>query len=119
MSKQELPIQKKVFIKDSVLNVVDRNFTQLIKPNETVIDQSTFTIEDFFKLYDELFFDIPKEGDTNSHQELVTRSSEYLGIKSENSIDIQLLLDEITQLRQELLDANETIANFKTMDTTK
>lgn len=116
--KQELPIQKKVFDKNTFNNVIDRNFNQLINLNNSTTNNELFNIDDFFALYDQIFFDIPKEGNTNSHQYLITKSSEYLGIKNENSIDIQLLQDEITSLREQLLEANQTIENFKILNST-
>ncbi len=58
-------------------------------------------------MYDELFFDIPKEGDIDSHRYILQREAEYLGVKFADDIDIQALLQEITDLRQQLL-ATET-----------
>jgi len=112
MSKEEIKIQKKVYERNSVSNVISREFNQLIQKEQEVEIQPIPTIEDFFALYDELFFEIPKEGE-KSHQELITRSSEYLGIKNENSIDVQLLQEEITLLRQQLLESNQALENIK------
>jgi predicted metal-dependent hydrolase len=59
-------------------------------------------------LYDELFYQIPKEGDTNSHQYILQREADYLGV-SISQDDIQALLNEITSLRQQVLEAQQTI----------
>jgi hypothetical protein len=71
-----------------------------------------FTIEDFFQLYEELFYQIPKEGEVESHRYILTREAEYLGVKLADDIDIQALLNEITSLRQQLLEAKTIITDY-------
>ena len=104
----QIPVEKKVFGKD-LSKVIDIQFHQLGQVEEI---QPETTIEDFFKLYEELFYQIPKEGDINSHKYILNREVEYLGVKLADEIDIQALLEEITNLRQELLDANKIISNY-------
>jgi hypothetical protein len=58
-----------------------------------------------------LFYQIPKDGDSNSHQYILQREADYLGINIDNT-NIQSLLDEVTSLRQELLDTQQTINNL-------
>lgn len=111
--KQQLPIKKTVFDKNAFNALVNREFSQLIDLNPSTTDSNVFSVEDFFNLYEQLFFDIPKNDETNSHQYLVNKSSEYLGIKNQNDIDVQLLQDEITSLREQLLSANESLEQFK------
>ena len=103
----QIPVQKTVFNKDTYGRVIDTQFTQLIPPSgeETL----SFTVDDFFELYEQLFYQIPKEGDTNSHQYILQREADYLGI-SLSQDDVQALLDEITSLRQQVLDT-QTIIN--------
>jgi hypothetical protein len=60
----------------------------------------------------QLFFDIPKFGDLNSHQYLVATSGNYLGGAQINE-SIQLLLDEIAALRTSLLNSNRQIAELQ------
>ena len=48
------------------------------------------------------------EGENNSHQFLLKKSSELTKLE-QTSEDIQPLLTEIAQLRQQLLDANKQI----------
>ncbi len=105
MSK--ISIQKQVFNKDTFPKVVDIQFKQLINTNQAG-DTPSFTLEDFFTLYEQLFFQIPKEGDTNSHQYILEKEAEYLGINL-NTEDVQALLAEITSLRQEITSAQQTI----------
>ena len=58
--------------------------------------------------YNQLFFDIPKLGDTNSHEYLIKTSQEYVG-SSFQSDNIQALIDEVTFLRQQNLDLTTQI----------
>jgi hypothetical protein len=104
----QIPIQRTVFDKDQFTKVVDTNFSQLIN-NQTLEEQPSFTLDDFFQLYDDLFNQIPIEGDINSHQYILQREADYLGVQI-NKDDLQALLDEITSLRQEVLDS-QTIIN--------
>jgi hypothetical protein len=103
----QILVQKTVFNKDTYDRVVDTQFSQLINPND-LNESPVFTIDDFFELYDQLFFQIPKEGDSNSHQYVLQREADYLGI-SISQDDVQALLNEITSLRQQVLDAQQTI----------
>jgi hypothetical protein len=103
----QIPIQRTVFDKDQFTKVVDTNFSQLIN-NQTLEEQPSFTLDDFFQLYDDLFNQIPREGDINSHQYILQREADYLGVQI-NKDDLQALLDEITSLRQEVLDSQITI----------
>jgi len=102
----QIPIQKTVFDKDTYGRVIDTQFRQLLTQEGE--EQLSFTVDDFFELYDQLFYQIPREEETNSHQFILQREADYLGI-SISQDDIQALLDEITSLRQQVLDAQTTI----------
>ena len=102
----QIPVQKTVFDKDSYSRVIDTQFSQLITPEDDIL---SFSIDDFFELYDQLFYQIPRDGETNSHQYILQREADYLGI-SISQDDVQALLDEITSLRQQVLDT-QTIIN--------
>jgi hypothetical protein len=73
----------------------------------------TLSVNDFFNAYDSLFYQIPKLGETNSHEYLVKKSSAYIGAVSTNN-EVQALLDEITQLRQDNLELQQTILTIQT-----
>ena len=103
----QIPVQKTVFNKDTYGRVIDTQFNQLLTSEGE--EQLSFTVDDFFELYDQLFYQIPREGDTNSHQFILQREADYLGI-SISQDDVQALLDEITSLRQQVLDT-QTIIN--------
>jgi polyhydroxyalkanoate synthesis regulator phasin len=97
----QIPIEKQVYDKLSFSKVVDTQFHQLL--NNITEETPTFTLDDFFQLYEQLFYQIPKEGDTNSHRYMLEKSADYLGVIVSQD-DIQALLEEITTLRQQILD---------------
>ena len=103
----QIPIQKTVFNKEAYTKVIDTNFTQLLNQGAGE-DQLSFTVDDFFQLYENLFFQIPKEGDINSHRYILQKEAGYLGV-SISQDDIQALLDEITSLRQQVLETQQII----------
>ena len=90
--------------------VIDTEFKTFI--TNPVID--VLTIDEFFQNYEDIFYQIPKEGDVNSHQYILNRTLEYLNLKLANDEEIQLLLDEITSLRRQLLLDAEVIAQTQT-----
>jgi hypothetical protein len=103
----QIPVQKTVYDKNTYSRVIDTQFSQLINQSADE-EQLSFTVDNFFELYDQVFYQIPKEGDTNSHQYILQREADYLGI-SVSQDDVQALLNEITSLRQQVLDAQTTI----------
>jgi hypothetical protein len=106
----QIPVQKTVFNKDTYGRVIDTQFHQLINQN-VIAEDPAFTVDDFFQLYEDLFYQIPKEGDINSHRYILQREADYLGI-SISQDDIQALLNEITSLRQEILDSQQIIKDL-------
>jgi hypothetical protein len=100
-------IQKQVFDKDTFEKVVDTQFSQLINPLASDVAEP-LTVDEFFKLYEEIFYQIPKEGDINSHRYILEKEADYLGVNLNND-DIQALLDEITTLRQTVLDTQTAL----------
>tara|TARA_B100001113_G_C21106568_1_gene621138 strand:- start:719 stop:1063 length:345 start_codon:yes stop_codon:yes gene_type:complete len=101
----EVKIQKKVYDPTTFNKVIDRSFKTYAQPPDPVTEP---TVDDFFKLYNDLFYEIPIEGDTNSHRFLVERSSEIVNFEKDTA-DIQPLLDEITILREQNLQLNEQL----------
>jgi hypothetical protein len=106
----DIKIQKTVFSATEFNKVVDRSFATFAQP---VVEEDTDTIENFFRLYEKLYFEIDITGDTDSHEYLIRKSSELVDF-DKNTEDIQPLLDEIAQLRTELLQANQQILNLET-----
>jgi len=72
-------------------------------------DSNLATVEDFFNIYSNLFFIIPKLGEINSHEYLIKESSEYIDF-SANQIEIQALLEEIAELRESNLQLQVDMA---------
>jgi hypothetical protein len=89
-------------------SVLDTNFSFFSRINTT----PDFTIEDFFQLYEELFYQIPKEDEVESHRYILNKEAEYLGVQLADDVDIQALLNEITSLRQQLLEAKTIITDY-------
>ena len=106
----QIPVQKTVFNKNNYEQVININFSQLLN-NQVTEDTPSFTVDDFFQLYENLFFQIPKEGDINSHIYIIQKEADLLGINIDNT-NVQALLDEITTLRQELLDTQQLITSI-------
>ena len=106
---ENIPVQREVYDKNRFSKVIDTQFREL---NVTEPVAPEVTVEDFFTLYDELFFDIPNEGDINSHRYILQREAEYLGVKFADDVDIQALLQEITDLRQQLLTVETENVNL-------
>lgn len=104
---EEVKLNKTVYGKITYPNIVNTEFTQLIQPNTPVVDTS-ITINQFFQYYNDLFFEIPASGDFNSHEELIKRSTEYVG-SAQTTDEIEALLEEINQLRLENLSQQQTI----------
>ena len=105
----QVNLNKNVFEKRQYQKVIDTSFTQLIPQIITSIEEQTITIDQFFNYYNQLFFDIPKFGETNSHEYLIKTSQEYIGISNVVNDEIQALIDEITELRQENLDLQQQL----------
>jgi hypothetical protein len=104
----QIPVEKTVFNKD-LSKVINTQFRQL---GQTEGLGTEISLDDFFRLYDDLFYIIPKEGDINSHRYILNREAEYLGVTISETSDIQALLNEITILRQDLLNANKTLLDL-------
>lgn len=105
-----ISFDKSTFSRDNFEKLVDTRFKQLLKQSNEV--DTEFTIEEFFTLYDDLFYQISPEGDVQSHRFILNRTAEYLGVKINEESNIQALLDEITLLKQELLDANKSLGSI-------
>ena len=106
-----LNLRKTVLTKTGYPNAINTSFSELVTPPLPL--EQTISLEEFFDLYNSIFYDIPVEGDINSHQFLVERSKEYIGISEETDQEIQVLLDEITSLRQNLLDTEQELIELQ------
>ena len=104
MAQERLDLRKEVFNKTQYIKTINTSFDELgvTELNETL--ESQVSVEEFFGLYNSLFYSIPALGETNSHEYLFKTSGEYINFEETNE-EIQALQAEIAQLRSDLLDA--------------
>ena len=111
MKKRQINFEKQIYGKVSYPTVVDTEFTELVSVEEVEDFELPMSNEEFFEEYDNLFYSLPKKGAFNSHESLVKRSSEYLGVTSD-APQTKALLEEINDLRIRLLQAQQEIVNL-------
>jgi len=104
MAEERLDLRKEIFNKAQYIKTINTSFDELGNTSitEDLIVQPT--VEEFFGLYNSLFYDIQALGETNSHQYLVQTSGEYINF-DDISAEVQALQAEISQLREDLLKA--------------
>lgn len=110
---ESVNFQKQVFNKGQYTKVIDTSFKELGVPSiqEQVLTQPT--VNEFFEMYNTLFYQIPELGTTNSHEYLIKKSSEYIAFDP-NQEEIVALQNEIYQLRTELLDTQKQLFQLQT-----
>ena len=116
MADQKVDLIKKTYSKEEYSKVIDTQFNQLgvVSINEEI--ENTTTVNQFFDLYNNLFYDIPALGDTNSHEYLIKTSKEYINFDEENA-ELEALRAEIATLRRDLLQAQIEKAEALTGET--
>ena len=114
---QQVKLVKRVYDKNQYQRVIDTSFTQLVQPVVATDVAVLPTVDEFFSDYDQLFFDIPKFGETNSHEYLIKTSQEYIGLSNVVNDEIQALINEITELRQENLELQQQLLSIITPST--
>lgn len=100
---KKIDLRKKIFSKEEYKNTIDTNFSQLGKKSIPETLDSEVTVGKFFQYYNELFYEIPALGESNSHEYLVKTSGEYINFEP-NQEEIEALQNEISILRQQILD---------------
>ena len=114
---ENIRLAKVVYNKEQFEKTINTSFTQLtssITLNTSASDINTINdpvniqaqIDKFFLDYNNLFFNIPKFGNTKSHEYLIKTSVEYIGTTF-NDDEITALTAEIDSLRIELISLNE------------
>lgn len=106
----DIKIAKTVFSAVEFGKVVDTSFTTFTQP---VPQEDLDTPQELFRLYEKLYYVIDVTGATDSHEYLVKKSSELLNFDTVTE-EIQPLLDEIAQLREENLALNQQILTLET-----
>jgi hypothetical protein len=102
-------VVKTVFNTDKFNKVVDTSFKTFTQP---VPQEDTDTPEELFRLYEKLYYTIDITGETNSHEYLIKKSSELVTFDRVTE-DIQPLLDEIAQLRDQNLALNQQLIDLQ------
>tara|TARA_B110000908_G_scaffold169104_1_gene225477 strand:+ start:207 stop:725 length:519 start_codon:yes stop_codon:yes gene_type:complete len=102
MGRNKIDLKKDVFSKAQYTKTIDTKFNELGVKTVSEQLQDETSIEEFFQLYNSLFYEIPSEGSTNSHRYLVEQSGEYISF-DETLEEIDALRQEIAILRTDLL----------------
>jgi hypothetical protein len=113
---ENVNLNKEVFNKRDYEKTINTSFTQLgVKTIQEQIDEQP-TVQEFFDLYNELFYEINELGETNSHEYLIKTSTEYIAFDENNEL-IEALQKEIAQLREELLETQQQLSGNTTTPT--
>jgi hypothetical protein len=107
--KSKIDLVKNVYQKVNYPRIIDTKFSELGTVSVTDQIDATPTTNEFFDLYNSLFYEIPSYGDINSHQYLIETSAEYIDF-TPNQEEITALRAEITDLRRQLLEAQVATA---------
>ena len=110
---EEINLNKTVFNKDQYSKVIDTAFSELGVTTIQEELEAQPTTEEFFSLYNQLFYEIPEFGELNSHEYLIQQSSEYINFEANREI-INELQKEISQLRIELLNSEKQTIELET-----
>jgi hypothetical protein len=113
MANEEVTLVKKVYGTSEYEKAINPAFTEFVTAS-VEIDTVGISVSEFFDYYQQLFFDIPVEGVTNSHTYLVQQSQQYIG-GSVIDLEKQALVEEINSLRQQLLDLNQNFTSINNL----
>jgi len=106
---EKVTLNKTVFDKNQYSQLVNTEFSTTAGSGLGVGDvepEEEPNVEDFFEMYNDLFYDIPQFGEEESHEFLIQRSSEYINFEA-NQDEIEALQREIAELRTELLNEQQ------------
>lgn len=105
IDKSTIKLNREIYSRKGFNQTVGIDFEEFSKKEDT------FSVTQFFQLYNALFFDIPRIG-VESHNTIKRRSSEFIrGFSADNDPKdntIDNLNDKILELEQQLLLANQT-----------
>ena len=114
---EDVNLNKEVFEKRAYLKTIDNSFSELgVSTIQQQLDEQP-TVQEFFSIYNELFYQINERGSNDSHEYLVKTSGEYINFK-ENDELVSALQAEIATLRKELLQTQQELANALLPDPT-
>jgi hypothetical protein len=99
--KAIITLNKKAYNNKQTMDFVNSSFSELIKSKDKV------SIQKFFDIYRDLFYDIPKKGE-KSHESLIIQSKEYINDYVDfRDAQIEQLLDEL-ELKEDELSQKQT-----------
>ena len=105
--KENISIRKNVYSSNKYKEVINTNFSELFSARET------FTVEDFFSLYNELFLEIPETGEF-SHEALIRKSNQIVTPGNDVKDDeIDNLQSTVEDLQKQLLNASQPTAELE------
>jgi hypothetical protein len=110
---QQVNLNKQVFEKRQYDKTINTSFTQLVSTTLEPTGSALPSVDQFFDFYNQLFFDIPKFGEINSHEYLIKTSQEYIGTTAVITDELQALINEVTELRQSNLELNQLVLNLQ------
>ena len=106
---RSINFNKTVFNKRDYEKTINTSFTQLdVKSIQEQIDEQP-TVQEFFNMYNELFYEINELGPTNSHEYLIKTSTDYIDFGKNDEL-VEALQREIAQLREQLLETQKQLA---------
>ena len=83
---EEINLNKEVFNKRAYLKTIDTSFKELgVKTLQEQVDEQP-TVQEFFDMYNTLFYNINEFGPTNSHEFLIKTSQDYNGAQQDNEL---------------------------------
>ena len=108
---ENINLNKEVFNKRIYQKTIDTSFKELgVKTIQEQIDAQP-TVQEFFDMYNDLFYNINQLGPINSHEYLIKTSQEYIGAQENNEL-IELLQAEIASLREQLLESQKQLVEI-------
>ena len=116
MAERKIDLKKNVFSKSQYIKTINTQFSELgVTTLQEDLD-SQIDVTQFFQSYNDLFYEIPANGATNSHEYLIKTSGEYIDSEIDNEV-IQALQNEIAQLREELLQSQQNLIDITNQQT--
>jgi hypothetical protein len=95
---------QKLIYSNEITKVTNTTFDVYTPPIDNTPVESIPTVNEFFDNYDILFYEIPKSG-SNSHETLIERSSEYIGLNLQSLYNQLKNLQIQNELLQQQIDA--------------
>ena len=78
MAERKIDLKKNVFSKSQYIKTINTQFSELgVTTLQEDLD-SQIDVTQFFQSYNDLFYEIPANGATNSHEYLIKTSGEYI-----------------------------------------